>query len=97
VADEPFGSRLRALRARAGLTQEELAERAGLSTNAVSMLERGSRRRPYPHTIRSLVEALGLTDSERAELESSVPSRGALVRLPAAPTAVRGRDTRQSD
>jgi len=93
VPDELFGSRLRALRTRAGLTQEELAERAGLSTNAVSMLERGNRRRPYPHTIRSLVEALGLTDSERAELESSVPSRGALVRLPAAPTAVRGRDS----
>ena len=37
----PFGDLLRELRAAAGLTQEELAARAGLSPNAVGALERG--------------------------------------------------------
>ncbi|TMC10701.1 MAG: helix-turn-helix transcriptional regulator [Chloroflexi bacterium] len=42
-----FGMALRRLRARSGLTQEQLAERASLSAKAVSALERGERRRPY--------------------------------------------------
>lgn len=73
-----FGSALRVLRGRAGLTQERLAERAGLSPNAISSLERGARRRPYPSTIRALAEALGLSRDERAALE-----RSALGRTPA--------------
>src|SRR3712207_7690999 len=72
---EAFGDRLRALRERAGLTQEELASRAGLTPNAVSALERGTRTRPYPHTVRSLADALGLSDEERAGLVLAVPRR----------------------
>ena len=53
---------LRALREQAGMTQEELAERAGLTSHAISALERGVRTRPYPHTIRSLAQALERTD-----------------------------------
>ena len=49
---------LRRLRERRGLTQQELAERAGLTPHAVSALERGTRTRPYPHTVRSLADAL---------------------------------------
>lgn len=64
----PFGARLRRLRETAGLTQEELASRAGLSPNAISALERGARRRPYPHTVRSLADAPGLAEDERAAL-----------------------------
>ena len=60
-----FGPHLRALRRAAGLTQEELAERAGLTANGVSALERGARRRPYPHTVRSLADALGVASDER--------------------------------
>ncbi len=47
------------------MTQGELAERASMSVNGVSALERGVRRRPYPHTMRTLADALGLTDDER--------------------------------
>jgi predicted ATPase/DNA-binding XRE family transcriptional regulator len=72
---EAFGDRLRSLRERAGLTQEELANRAGLTPNAVSALERGTRTRPYPHTVRSLADALQLSESERAGLIDSVPKR----------------------
>jgi transcriptional regulator with XRE-family HTH domain len=38
-----FGIRLRGYRQLAGLSQEELAERAGLTTKAISALERGER------------------------------------------------------
>jgi predicted ATPase/DNA-binding XRE family transcriptional regulator len=63
-----FGAQLRALRRAAGLTQEELAERAGLTANGVSALERGARTRPYPHTVRSLADALGVAADERHRL-----------------------------
>jgi len=71
----PFGRRLRHLRELAGITQEELASRAGLTPNAVGDLERGKTRRPYPHTVRSLADALGLSDEERASLLAAVPKR----------------------
>ena len=70
-----FGPRLRRLREAAGLTQEELASRAGLTAKAVSALERGERKRPYPHTVRSLAEALELSQQERTVLTEAVPSR----------------------
>jgi len=73
----PFGEWLRRLREAAGYTQEELASRAGLTAKAVSALERGERKRPYPHTVRSLGEALGLTEGERGDLQSAIPRRGA--------------------
>jgi transcriptional regulator with XRE-family HTH domain len=56
-----FGEQLRLFRERIGLTQEELAERAGLSAQGISALERGLRRRPYLPTVRALAEALDLT------------------------------------
>jgi predicted ATPase/DNA-binding XRE family transcriptional regulator len=74
---QSFGATLRELRDAAGLTQEELASRAGLTAKAVSALERGERKRPYPHTVRSLAEALGLSDDERTSLFATIPSRSA--------------------
>ncbi|HET7691094.1 MAG TPA: helix-turn-helix domain-containing protein [Nocardioidaceae bacterium] len=79
-----FADVLRRLREQAGLTQQELAERADLTPHAVSSLERGTRTRPYPHTVRSLADALGATEAERAELLAAVPRRGR-----AAPTAAK--------
>jgi predicted ATPase/transcriptional regulator with XRE-family HTH domain len=64
----PFGERLRRLRVAAGLSQEALAERAGLSVQAIGALETGKRRRPYPHTVAALADALELTEHERAAL-----------------------------
>src|SRR3712207_4816188 len=75
--EAPFGDRLRRLREAAGLTQEELAAKAGLTAKAVSALERGERKRPYPHTVRSLADALGLSEEERALLAASVSDRSA--------------------
>lgn len=73
---QPFGARLRLARRAAGLTQEELAERAGLTPNAISALERGEHHHPYPATVRALVRALGLSDAQGAALVASVPPRG---------------------
>jgi predicted ATPase/DNA-binding CsgD family transcriptional regulator/DNA-binding XRE family transcriptional regulator len=73
----PFGEHLRRLREAAGLTQEELAERAGLSRDAIGALERGLRRHPHPPTVRALLDGLGLSDREAAALRAAVPKRPA--------------------
>ena len=52
-----FGSELRRYRQRAGLSQEGLAARAGLSPEAVSLLERG-RRTPRMTTLSLLAAAV---------------------------------------
>jgi predicted ATPase/DNA-binding XRE family transcriptional regulator len=66
-----FGSVLQRLRREAGLSQQELAERAGLSLRGIADLERGARRNPYPATVRRLTEALGLCDADRVALLAS--------------------------
>src|SRR5690348_9516425 len=70
-----FGALLRRDRARVGLSQEELAAHAGMSAQAISMLERGGRQHPYPATLRRLADALGLADTERAAFLALVPPR----------------------
>lgn len=62
----PFGLLLKRHRLAAGLSQEELASRAGLSPHGISDLERGARRAPRPSTTRLLAEALGLSEDDRA-------------------------------
>jgi tetratricopeptide (TPR) repeat protein len=52
----------------AGLTQEDLAERSGVSVRAIADLERGRTRRPYPSSVRALARALGLPETAGAEL-----------------------------
>jgi predicted ATPase/transcriptional regulator with XRE-family HTH domain len=73
-----FGALLRNHRRAASLTQAELAERAGLSWRGVTDLERGARRTPHRDTVARLAAALGLTDEERAALETA-------ARRPSAP------------
>src|SRR5690349_791272 len=74
----PFGALLKRQRLARGLTQEALAERAGLSARAISDLERGVNLAPRKETLRLLADALQLADHERASLEAS-------TRWPAAP------------
>jgi predicted ATPase/DNA-binding XRE family transcriptional regulator len=88
---EAFGAALRRLREHSGLTQEQLAERAGLSPRAIRALERGERQHPYPHTVRSLAVALRLSADERATLEGAVSPRGPRFSLPSSPTPLIGR------
>jgi len=60
-----FGGLLRRLRDEAGLTQEELAEAAGLSSRSVSDLERGIHRTARKDTAELLAGALGLAEPAR--------------------------------
>ena len=66
-----FGDLLRRYRAAAGLTQEELAEKAGLSAKGIGDLERGARQHPRRDTLRLLADALNLGDRDRAMLEAA--------------------------
>jgi predicted ATPase/DNA-binding XRE family transcriptional regulator len=61
----PFGELLRRHRLLAGLSQEALAERAGLSVDAIRALERGRRTSPRPETIGLLADALALEAVDR--------------------------------
>jgi transcriptional regulator with XRE-family HTH domain len=73
-----FGERLRQHRLAAGLTQEALAERAGLSVHGIQKLERGVTR-PYPDTLRRLLRVLHLSADDQAALQSlAAPRRGTL-------------------
>lgn len=88
---------LRTLRHAAGLSQEELAELAGLSVHAVGAIERGARRRPHPHTLRALASALCLPDPDRALLFAVAgrdfgPHGTAVAAIPAPLTGLIGRE-----
>jgi predicted ATPase/transcriptional regulator with XRE-family HTH domain len=98
-----FGTLLRRLRLSARLSQEALAERAGISVEAISALERGTRRVPQSATLARLLAALGPEPADRAELEAAALPAGrpgrlsggarlALPPLPGVPTSFVGRD-----
>jgi predicted ATPase/DNA-binding XRE family transcriptional regulator len=65
-----FGVLLKRLRRAAGLTQEQLAERAGYSVSYISQLERGQRQ-PLLATAALLATALELASEEQAALEAA--------------------------
>jgi predicted ATPase/DNA-binding XRE family transcriptional regulator len=67
-AGSAFGAMLRRLRLAASLTQEGLAERAGVSAKAVGELERDAARLPRLETVALLADALGLGPDDRARL-----------------------------
>ncbi|MDX6258941.1 MAG: hypothetical protein QOH84_629, partial [Kribbellaceae bacterium] len=77
---------LREYRVAAGLTQAGLAEKAGLSEQAISLLERGTRRRPRIDTIEALGVALelGAADVERLLNVAKVPRAAGAKASPAA-------------
>jgi predicted ATPase/transcriptional regulator with XRE-family HTH domain len=100
----PIGYLLRRLRTAAALSQEALAERAGLSVRAVSDLERGVHQAPRLETVRMLADALAAGETDRADLllaarpglataSTATASRGRpLGGLPLPPTRLIGRE-----
>jgi len=97
---QTFGALLKYHRLAAGLSQEQLAERAGLTAQAISTLERGFRRAPYRDTVHALAQALALDPPSAAALDAAVTrGRGAttgasdLTRpaLPVPPSIMVGR------
>ncbi|HZT97046.1 MAG TPA: helix-turn-helix transcriptional regulator, partial [Chloroflexota bacterium] len=100
TTESTFGDLLRRLRSEAGLTQEDLAERAGLSARAISDLERGVNRYPYRTTVQRLVSALGVEASEAEALSELGRRPGRLTQslpphrsAPRSPTPVLGRES----
>jgi predicted ATPase/transcriptional regulator with XRE-family HTH domain len=63
-----FGELLRQVRSAASLSQEELAQRSGVSVRGISDLERGARSAPRLETVRLLADALDVDQASRAAL-----------------------------
>jgi transcriptional regulator with XRE-family HTH domain len=63
-----FARMLRRYREAAALTQEDLAERSGLTSRAISDMERGRTAKPYYRSVRLLADALELTAPSRERL-----------------------------
>lgn len=83
----PLGRLLKRHRIAAALTQEELAEAAGVSARSISDLERGLDRIPHLATVRRLADALHLEGDDREMFlstgrEPRMPSRPAAPALP---------------
>jgi transcriptional regulator with XRE-family HTH domain len=57
---ETLGERIRAERYRLGLSQAELANKAGISRNGLALIERGSNNTQLK-TLTAIVDALGLS------------------------------------
>lgn len=96
-----FGEVVVRYRRAAGLTQEELAERATLGVRTLRYLEQGTSR-PQRETVRLIAEALGLAGAEYAAFEHAArarrtpgpqvaPLRAAPQNLPAPVTSLVGR------
>jgi len=69
----PIGQRLRSFRELSGMTQQDLAQKAGLSVSIVARLEQGAKSDPRVSTLQALANGLGieigqLTDREVKEL-----------------------------
>lgn len=99
-----FGDLLRRHRDSANLTQEDLAGRTGLTPQAISLLERGERRRPHKYTVEKVAEALELTGEDLARFEAAArgsSNRRTLVQpslhdLPTPPTPLIGREQEET-
>jgi transcriptional regulator with XRE-family HTH domain len=61
-------------RLEAGLTQEELATKAGISHSIVAKLEQGARTRVDPATARSICDALGCALTQLFRVPEKVAS-----------------------
>ena len=76
-----FAGVLRRLRAGAGVTQEKLAQTAGVSPRAISDLERGTVTTPHNDTVRLLADAFQLTGQARVEFEAAARGHAASGRV----------------
>ncbi len=92
LSNHSFGVLLKQYRRHTNLTQEALAERAGISARSISDLERGLSRAPHPDTITYLAQALGLSGQARAAFVAAAHPQHAtdmfLLNLPALPVAL---------
>lgn len=93
VTEQPaeFAELLRRLRNEAGLTQEALAERAGVSPRSISDLERGINKTARRDTTRLLADALSLAGAARVTFETAARGSGEARATPPGQRRVRTR------
>lgn len=85
-----FGELLRDCRLSAGWTQDELADRSGVSAHSISVLEAG-RRQPRLSSVSCLSEALSLDPRRREQLLAAARTVSAPAHAAVAPEAGRQR------
>lgn len=77
ISDSPIGDRLRTFRHERAMTQEELAERSGVSKDVIRKLEQGVREGARITTLKALAKGLGVTPSallgQRERLDRQSP------------------------
>jgi tetratricopeptide (TPR) repeat protein/transcriptional regulator with XRE-family HTH domain len=71
IEEPTLGALLNGWRKRALLTQEQLADRSGVSVRTIRKLEAGQVRRPHSQSLQRLAGALGLSDQERTVLSAA--------------------------
>jgi transcriptional regulator with XRE-family HTH domain len=71
--EETFAARLKRLREAAGLTQSELAERAGFNQRTISHWEQGQRE-PLLSNVQALAQALGVECAVLCAARVAVPT-----------------------
>jgi DNA-binding SARP family transcriptional activator len=69
-----FGAMVHTYRREAGLTQQELAAKAGLSVAALRDIEQSRRCRPRPRSLSALTHALGLDPEQAADFATAAAS-----------------------
>ena len=87
--DGSFGATVRERRLSVRMTQEQLAERTGLSVRSISAIERGQVRYPRPESARLIGQAFELSGSELEEFETLAREEYWDDRGPAQPTEQR--------
>src|SRR5687767_3965876 len=97
-ATTTFGALLRQYRIAAGLTQEQLAERASLSVYGIQKLERGTTH-PYRDTAARLTSALDLASDDAARFRAVVETvrrRGSPAREGEVPASAEATERRHN-
>jgi tetratricopeptide (TPR) repeat protein/transcriptional regulator with XRE-family HTH domain len=88
VRPATFGELVRNYRHRSGLSQEELADRAGVTARGLRKIEMNRVDRPRPSTVRLLADALGLTGTSRNSFCEAGAAHGTAADPASQPAAV---------
>ena len=70
--EDTFGLRLRYYRTRLGLTQQQLADKSGVSRKQISDFEKQIQKNPRPQTLFKLADALGVSFADLQSLEQGL-------------------------
>jgi FMN phosphatase YigB (HAD superfamily)/DNA-binding XRE family transcriptional regulator len=76
--EKALGRRLQLARKRAGFTQQELCQKAGLSYSTLAKIERGAIRSPSVFTVASIAQATGTVVEDLLDMASRTPEAPAL-------------------